>query len=90
MKTARKNCSSNHRGYLDIIADILEASRRKIRKTQLMYRCNLSYKQVKAYLSLMLEKRLLRYADGDSSAFKITDKGERFLEAYKSLLGLIG
>lgn len=85
-----RRLSSNNRGRLDIIADILEASRRKVRKTHLMYRCNLSFKQVELYLNFLLERKLLHNADGDSSAFEITDKGERFLEAYKGLLGLIG
>lgn len=89
MLTVAKN-NSSHRGRLDIIAAILEASRRKVRKTHLMYRCNLSFKQVEAYLGFLLERKLLCQAEGDPSAFKITGKGERFLEAYKGLLRLIG
>lgn len=85
-----KRSGDSHRGRLDIIADILEASRRKVRKTQLMYRCNLSFKQVEHYLDFLLERKLLCHADGDPCVFKITNKGKRFLQAYKSLLGLMG
>ncbi|MBS7608245.1 MAG: winged helix-turn-helix domain-containing protein [Candidatus Bathyarchaeia archaeon] len=85
-----KSSGNSHRGRLDIISDILEASRRKVRKTQLMYRCNLSFKQVEHYLGFLLERKLLCHVDGDPCTFKITSKGERFLQAYKSLLRLMG
>lgn len=90
MITDKNKKGNSNRGRIDIIADILEVSRRKVRKTHLMYRCNLSFKQVESYLGFLLERKLLRQTDGDPGTFKITDKGERFLEAYKGLLGLIG
>ncbi|MEM2419744.1 MAG: winged helix-turn-helix domain-containing protein [Candidatus Bathyarchaeia archaeon] len=87
MKNRRAN--NGNRSRLDIIANILEASVGKIKKTQLMYRCNLSFKQAELYLSFLLERKLLCQVDGDAGAFRITEKGKRFLEAYKGLLGLI-
>jgi predicted transcriptional regulator len=84
-----KKQSSTHRGRLDIIADILNASFGGVKKTYLMYRCNLSFKQLKFYLALLLHKKLLQIV-GDNktsnpSLFKITGKGKKFLEAYKGL-----
>lgn len=90
MTVNNRGSNNSHRGRLDIIADILEVSRRKVRKTQLMYCCNLSFKQVEFYLGFLLERKLLCYADDDPCTFKITNKGERFLQAYKGLLGLMG
>ncbi|MEM3874421.1 MAG: winged helix-turn-helix domain-containing protein [Candidatus Bathyarchaeia archaeon] len=84
--------SNKHRGSLDIIADILKASKGKTRKTYLMYRCNLSFRQLENYLNLLLERRLLKAIKdngNDTSLFRITEKGERFLETYKGLLGLM-
>ena len=82
-----------HRGRLDIIADILDASFGGVKKTYLMYRCNLSFKQLKYYLELLLKKRLLHVVADDKGSnpglFEITDKGKEFLMAYKGLKGLM-
>jgi len=88
-----KRVSHSHRGRLDIIADILTASFDGVKKTFLMYRCNLSFKQLKHYLEFMLRKRLLRIVAGDDGAnpglFEITDKGRAFLKNYKGLKALM-
>ncbi len=92
-QTNNNKRSNKHRGSLDIIADILEASKGKTRKTYLMYRCNLSFKQLETYLNLLLKRGLIspiEDKDNDTSLFKITEKGERFLETYKGLQGLMG
>jgi predicted transcriptional regulator len=88
-----KLVSYSHRGSLDIIADILTVSFGGVKKTLLMYRCNLSFKQCKHYLEFMLRKRLLRVVAGDDGAnpglFEITDKGKAFLKSYKGLKSLM-
>ncbi len=93
MLASAKKQSSSHRGRLDIIADILDASLGGVKKTYLMYRCNLSFKQLKYYLEFLLHKKLLHMV-GDNkksnpSLFKITGKGKKFLEAYKGLKSLM-
>ncbi len=93
LASPKKQSSSSHRGRLDIIADILGASFGGVRKTYLMYRCNLSFKQLKYYLEFLLNKKLLQMV-GDNkrsnpSLFKITGKGKKFLEAYKGLKSLM-
>jgi len=90
--TSGKRHSGKHRGSLDIIADILEASKVKARKTYLMYRCNLSFKQLENYLNLLLKRGLISTVednDNNASLFKITEKGEYFLETYRGLQGLM-
>ena len=87
-----KNDSSNsHRGNLDIIADILDASDGGTKKTYLMYRCNLSFKQLKNYSSFLLSNRLLHVAqeEANNGTLQITDKGKEFLRAYKNLKALM-
>lgn len=58
-----------------------------------MYRCNMSFKQLKIYLDFLLGKELLLMVNGslnpDLSMFKITDKGREFLKSYKGLKELV-
>ena len=88
-----KRVSRSHRGRLDIIADILAASFGGVKKTLLMYSCNLSFKQTKHYLEFMLRKKLLRVVPGDNGGnpglYEITDKGRTFLKSYKALKALM-
>jgi len=94
VQTKKRNSDSNsHRGRLDVIADILEASQGGAKKTYLMYRCNMSFRQLKHYLDFLLRKELLHKIteNGDSNPglFKITDKGREFLKAYNGLKSLM-
>ena len=88
---SKKGNSNSHRGRLDIIADILEASYYETRKTYLMYRCNMSFKQLKYYLDFLLRKRFLCLVSesGNPGLFKITEKGKEFLKVYKGLKALM-
>lgn len=88
-----KRVSGTHRGRLDIIADMLDASNGGVKKTYLMYRCNLSFKQLKNYLDFMLKRSLLRViikgSDYNPGLFEVTDKGRQFLKVYKDLKALM-
>jgi len=90
----RKRTSNNHRGHLDIIADILCASQGGIKKTYIMYHCNLSFRQLKHYLNFLLSKELLCVVAKDTKSehgmFEITEKGKEFLKAYSGLKTLLG
>jgi predicted transcriptional regulator len=83
----------NHRGRLDLIADILETSQGGVAKTFLMNRCNLSFKQLKFYLDFMLGKELLCIAakdvNGNHGLLETTDKGKEFLKMYDCLKALL-
>jgi len=82
--------NAHRRSGLDIIADILAASRARVRKTHLMYRCSMSFAQMKKYLDVILEAKLLLVEnDGPNILFKISRKGRNFLESYKSLKALM-
>ena len=89
----KRRISNSNRGRLDITADILEASYGGARKTYLMYRCNMSFKQLKYYLDFLLGKELLCMVVGDVNPnhglFEITDKGKEFLKSYKGLKALV-
>ncbi len=83
------------RRHFDLIASILEVASVKGRQTWIMYQCNLSYRQVKTYFSLMINTGLLRRSEvksksGGINFFQTTEKGKAFLKAYKELLSIIG
>jgi predicted transcriptional regulator len=75
------------------MADILETSQSGVKKTCLMYRCNLSFKQLKYYLDFLLRKELLRMTVEDMRSnhdlFETTDKGKEFLKTYNCLKAFV-
>ncbi len=80
---------------MDIIANILNAANNGARKTHIMYRCNLSFKQLHVYLSFLKERRLLKSVPikteerNCSFAYETTSKGRAFLQAYSSIRALL-
>ncbi len=84
---------SSHRGRLDIMADILNSAAGGVRKTSIMYKCNLSFKQLEVYLGFLLKKGLLRMFVKRKSAashfFETTDRGMDYLRAYRNLAALM-
>ena len=74
------------RSDVDIIANILDEARKGARKTRLMYRGNMSHRQLKVYLKLLLGLELLAL---HSNLYKTTVKGFKFLDAYRTLKALM-
>jgi len=70
------------RSDIDIMASILNEAHTGARKTRIMYRCNLSHRQLQVYLKLLLGIGLLV---SHSDLFKTTAKGLKFLDAYHTL-----
>lgn len=81
------------RSDIDIMASILNEAHEGARKTRIMYRCNLSHRQLKVYLNLLLGMRFLAsHSEKDSNElrlFKTTAKGLKFLDAYSTLKTLM-
>lgn len=81
------------RSRVDIMASILDEVRFSadgLRKTRLMYRCNLSFKQLKVYLKLLCDKRFLKAVNvgvegRKVEVYRITDDGRSFLRSYDDL-----
>jgi predicted transcriptional regulator len=88
-----KGESIAHRGRFDIMANILSSSVDGAKKTQLMYKCNMSFRQLEAYLNLLIEKKLIhkRVHNGskDPTIYEITEKGHSFLRFYSSLKAML-
>ena len=74
------------RSDIDIMASILSEAHRGARKTRIMYRCNLSHRQLQAYLKLLSGMELLA---SRSDIFKTTAKGSKFVDAYRTLKALM-
>jgi predicted transcriptional regulator len=72
----------SYRGRLDIIADILQVVSQQPKKTQIMYRANLSYKVLTRYLTEVSEAALINFED-EKQCYRLTTKGREFLEVYK-------
>jgi len=76
------------------MASILHVARSADSKTHIMYKANLSYRQLDRYLDLLLDKGLLKVAAVESHSkatkfFGTTDKGVSFLKAYGVLKNII-
>ena len=84
-----------HRSRVDIIANILLAANGGAKKTHIMYKCNLSFKQLHAYLKFLVEIGLLSLVNEKTKTdesfvlFETTKKGQSFLKTYKNLKALL-
>ena len=70
------------------MAIILEAANGGITKTKLLTRANLTSGQLKQYLDVLVEKKLLLELSDDYKrhvAYRATEKGMRYLSIYSSL-----
>jgi len=84
-----------HRSRMDMIANILRVASGENQKTLIMPRCNLSFKQLHAYLNFLVSIGLLKSVPprtgekSDSNAYETTEKGESFIQAYRRLESLL-
>ena len=78
------------RSDIDIMANILSEANKGTKKTHIMYKCNLSHKQLQVYLQLLLDMKFLTTPENPKlSYFRTTSQGFKFLEAYQTLKGLM-
>ena len=77
-----------NRTRVEILGSILKVAGGGTLKTHIMYRANLSHRQLEKYLSFLEERGLLMdFVDEDTGTnlFKITEKGIEFLKEYNHL-----
>jgi len=75
------------RSRLEIMYNILSLCQRgENKKTHIMYRCNLSFKQVQKYLETLTSMGLLSANQG---LYELTEKGEKFLKEFQDLKRLL-
>jgi predicted transcriptional regulator len=73
-----------YRSRTEIMSRILEAANGGATKTKIMYKAFLSFIQLREFLTVLTQNDLLSY-DEATETFKTTEKGLRFLDAYKQL-----
>lgn len=77
------------RTKIDIIEDMLSSIINKggrIKPTHMMYKSNMSHKQMKSYLDDLVQKELVRKVkDGNYDYVIITDKGHEFVQKLKQM-----
>lgn len=77
------------RSQWDIMANILRLAKSPESKTHIMYGANLSFRQLKRYLKLLVDGGFLSVSEERRSKvtklFVTTDDGVSFLEAYRRL-----
>jgi len=70
-----------YRSKLQIIADILLVASKGAKKTWIMYQANLSYALLNRYLAEVMDAGLVSFV-GSGDCYKITRKGEEFLDKF--------
>ncbi len=81
------------RNDIDIMANILSEANKGTKKTRIMYRCNLSHRQLQVYLQFLLDMEFLTSYSKENvrlNYFRTTSKGFKFLDAYRTLQSLMG
>ena len=77
------------RNKADIVHDMLRIIREngdKVKKTHLMYKANLSHKQMESYLSELMKNNLIEKNTSEKKySIKVTKKGSDFLVKYAQI-----
>jgi len=78
-----------NRTRVEILASILKVASNGALKTHIMYRANLSHRQLEKYLAFLEERGLLAQVtdDGGNRRYEITQKGCDFLREYSHISG---
>ena len=93
--------TKEYRGRYAIITQILrtinDSDTEGVSRTAIMYNCFLSYTQLREYLSYLVEKDLInefpeqfKSSGNEKFAYKITNKGLRFLQISLEFENLLG
>jgi predicted transcriptional regulator len=82
---------NNRRSELDIIIEILNLSKEGAKKTNILYKTNLSFTQIQSYLPFLIEKDVLeecmeKKKDKVYKYYKTTSKGLNLLESARKTL----
>jgi predicted transcriptional regulator len=82
-----------NRSRVEILYDIIAAARASARKTHLMYKSNLSFKQLDMYLRFLIGQQLIEESydiEDGSKRYYVTSKGLQFLNLFENLQECMG
>lgn len=74
------------RGMVEIMASILLCCLEGTKKTQIMYRANLTTRCINGYLKILMDRGMLEKSD----LYRTTVQGRLYLEYFNSMLVLLG
>ncbi len=81
-----------NRSRMEILYDIISAAKCPVKKTNLMYKSNLSFKQLELYLGFLVEQGLIETKpedDGHGRIYGATSKGFEFIRIFEDLQGYL-
>lgn len=82
--------AQKRRERLEIISEILKIAQKGVLKTQIMYRVNLSFTQLKEYLSHLVRSGLLEgIVNEDRIRYVSTEKGRELVKKYYDLTTML-
>ena len=82
--------SSWKRGFVEIVAEIIEALLNSpLKKTHITFKCNLDSRAVTKYLRIMVETGLVEKSSTNPSLYLITQKGILYLHRYQLFANLV-
>lgn len=78
------------RDKLVIMADILQIARKGALKTQILYKANLSFEQLKQYLNVLTASNMLRKTRRKQrEIYEATPKGLEFLKTHQEIMDFL-
>lgn len=78
------------RGFLEIIAEILESLMGSpLKKTHITFRCNLDSRAVTKYLNILMSVGLVEKSKTDPSFFVISEKGITYRNHFRSFMSMM-
>jgi len=79
------------RSSVMLMVGMLRAALKGARKTEIVYKTNLNFRQAQKYLDFLLSKGLITVecSSGRSKTYRTTEKGRAFIERYEKTLELI-
>ena len=83
----------SNRTRVEILASILNVAEHGTLKTHIMYKANLSHRQLEKYLTFLQQNEMLREVVDEEMGtrlFQITEKGIDFLKDYARLAEMYG
>jgi predicted transcriptional regulator len=79
---------SRRRSSIDILHEILMlCDNGGVKKTTIMYRGNLSYDQIRRYLTVLTTREIV--ARNDAGDYQVTAKGQQILSRVSSVVGVL-
>ncbi|MDQ1279178.1 MAG: hypothetical protein QG670_438 [Thermoproteota archaeon] len=75
---------SKKRSEIEILADILQITRKGAKKSHIVYKANLNFKIVKYYIELLEKSDLISGPEDSSRLFNITEKGIKYLDHFEA------